>query len=72
MLGAATLTAQAYVATRTDSAYLPYDWYKALVVAGAREHALPPDYVAMLDAQPCMVDTNLERRRKNQLLTDAR
>ncbi len=70
--GGATLTAQAYVATRTDAAYLPYDWYKALVVAGAREHALPSDYVAMLEAQPCTVDGNEERRRKNLLLTGAR
>lgn len=72
MLGGATLAAQAYVATRTDAAYLPYDWYKALVVAGAREHDLPPDYVAVLEAQPCIADANEERRRKNLLLTDAR
>ncbi len=72
MLGDATLTVQAYVATRTDGAYVPYDWYKALVVAGAREHVLPPDYVALLEAQPCIADADEERRRKNLLLTDAR
>jgi cation transport regulator ChaC len=72
ILGGATLAAQAYVATRTNAAYLPYDWYKALVVAGAREHDLPPDYVAALEAQPCTIDTNEERRRKNLLLADAR
>jgi gamma-glutamylcyclotransferase len=72
ILGGATLTAQAYFATRTDPAYRPYDWYRALVVAGAREHALPPDYVAVLEAQPCTVDVNEERRRKNLLLTNAR
>lgn len=72
MLGGATLAVQAYVATRRDAAYLPYDWYKALVVAGAREHDLPPDYVAVLKAQPCTIDTNEGRRRKNLLLTDAR
>lgn len=72
VLGGSTLSAQTYVATRTDAAYLPYDWYKALVVAGAREHALPPDYVAVLEAQQCMVDANDERRRKNLRLTDAR
>jgi cation transport regulator ChaC len=72
ILGGATLAAQAYVATRTNAAYLPYDWYKALVVAGAREHDLPPDYVAVLEAQPCTIDTNEERRRKNQLLADTR
>lgn len=64
MLGSATLTAQAYIATRKDSAYLPYDWYKALVVAGAREHALPPDYLAAMEAQPCTTDANEARRRK--------
>ena len=72
ILGGATLAAQAYVATRTNAAYLPYEWYKALVVAGAREHDLPPDYVAVLEAQPCTIDTNEDRRRKNLLLADAR
>jgi cation transport regulator ChaC len=72
MLGGEKLTALAYIATRTNAAYLPYDWYRALVVAGAREHALPPDYVADLEAQPCKVDVNKERQRKNLLLTDAK
>lgn len=72
ILGGATLAARAYVATRTNAAHLPYDWYKALVVAGAREHDLLPDYVAVLEAQPSTIDTNEERRRKNLLLADAR
>lgn len=69
MLGGVTLVAQAYVATQSDAAYLPYDWYKALVVAGAREHELPPDYVTLLEAQPCKFDTNERRRQKHLLLT---
>lgn len=72
MLGGERLTAQVYVATHTNAVYLPYDWYRALVVAGAREHALPSDYVAVLEMQPCKVDVNEERRRKNLLLTDAK
>ena len=31
---------------------VPYAWYKRLVIEGAREHGLPADYVAMLEAWP--------------------
>lgn len=72
VLAGETLTAQAYGATHTDAECLPYDWYKALVLAGAREHALPAGYIAALEAQPCTVDADEERRRKNLLLAGAR
>jgi hypothetical protein len=29
-----------------DESLRPYGWYKEFVLAGAREHGLPPDYVA--------------------------
>ena len=37
----------------SDPSLTPYDWYKAFVLAGAREHGLPQDYVAALDAVAC-------------------
>jgi gamma-glutamylcyclotransferase len=42
----------AYFATDKDPSLLPYHWYKAFVVAGATEHALPTDYIAALQNVP--------------------
>ena len=40
------LEAVTYYATRKDSALKPFTWYKELVLEGAREHGLPPEYVS--------------------------
>lgn len=53
--------ASTYLATSRDSSLLPYDWYLALVIAGAREHGLENDYVAMLRAVACGSDPNSNR-----------
>lgn len=37
-----------YLATRTKPDCKPYDWYLALVIAGAREHKLDEDHHALL------------------------
>lgn len=37
-----------YLATRFKPDCVPYDWYLALVIAGAHEHKLEKDYQAML------------------------
>ncbi len=34
----------------------PYDWYRDIVAAGAREHGLPADYVARIEAAPAVPD----------------
>ncbi|MGV6826937.1 MAG: gamma-glutamylcyclotransferase family protein [bacterium] len=39
------ITAMTYYATRIDSELRPYHWYKAHVLAGAREHGLPAKYI---------------------------
>lgn len=45
-----------------DPALAPFDWYHALVVAGAREHRLPADYIAALQ-RATVDDPDAERRR---------
>lgn len=45
-----SVEAWTYLALRTDPARRPYRWYRDIVVAGARHHALPADYVAALAA----------------------
>lgn len=64
----ASVEAEAYRATDVDPALPPYGWYKALVVAGAREHGLPEDYVRTLDAIEAVRDTDETRRREHAAL----
>ena len=67
-----SVEAFAYVAqpAYVDDALLPYEWYHALVLAGAREHSLPPSYVATLGAVRSYPDPNEARRRKYRTLLD--
>ena len=39
------LAACTYVSEKRDANLLPYDWYKDLVLKGAKEHSLPSDYI---------------------------
>ena len=63
--GADRLRAKAYVATTIDPTLKPYFWYRALVIAGAREHGLPANYVAQLQAVPVDQDPDRKRHDKN-------
>jgi len=44
------LDCETYRSGLRDPSLRPHDWYVALVVDGAREHALPPDWIASLEA----------------------
>jgi hypothetical protein len=65
---AGSLCAWTYQATNIDHMARPYTWYKALVVAGAREHGLPADYVAALEAAATKVDHDAQRSAANMRL----
>jgi gamma-glutamylcyclotransferase (GGCT)/AIG2-like uncharacterized protein YtfP len=56
--------AQTYIANResVDESCVPFEWYKALVVAGALEHGLPDDYVRALQGIVAVRDPDSERR----------
>lgn len=58
----------AYYATNTDPARKPYTWYRALVVAGAREHGFPDSYIAQVEATPAELDANRARHDANMAL----
>lgn len=47
-----------YIASHanTDPSLRPYDWYFNLILAGVRQHALPPDYRARIEAMPPVID----------------
>ena len=50
------VTAEVYVSTELTADPVPYESYKELIVAGAREHKLPRDYVEYLEQLPSKPD----------------
>jgi hypothetical protein len=54
--------------TSIDRSLQPYDWYLALVIAGAREHALPAEYITHLEATAFKADAEPSRRSRLQAL----
>ncbi|HUK31292.1 MAG TPA: gamma-glutamylcyclotransferase [Candidatus Acidoferrum sp.] len=63
-----------YIASpaNTDDGLRPYTWYKRFLVEGAREHALPPEYIASLENIDAAQDTDAARdRRKRALACEA-
>ena len=47
-----TVSAETYVAQVLTQEPAAFDWYKQLVVEGAREQGLPEDYIAALERLP--------------------
>jgi hypothetical protein len=62
--------AKAYQATQCDPALRPYYWYRALVLAGAKEHGLPEEYVANLAVVETMEDPDRSRHETNMRLIE--
>lgn len=58
----------AYKATNIDPQLKPYSWYKALAVAGAKEHELPEAYIGQLLAAPAKEDNDRGRHDLNMRL----
>ena len=54
-----------------DDTLAPMDWYKEIVLLGARYHGLPEDYVAAIDRTPSVPDHDDERNRVHATLIDA-
>jgi hypothetical protein len=51
-----------------DDSLRPFEWYKRLVVAGAREHQLPAPYVEALEGIPAIPDPDPKRDAKKRAL----
>ena len=64
----ATIAAMAYIAIVKDPKRRPYDWYKAFVLQGATENALPTAYIESIKTVPSQPDLNATRRASNQAL----
>lgn len=50
------VVAEVYTSTQLTSKPVPYEWYKNLVLAGAREHELPQEYLDYLEGLPSKAD----------------
>lgn len=54
--GGKTVAAEVFVSETLISDAVAYDWYKALLIEGAREHELPEEYVRYLESLPAKPD----------------
>ena len=63
LLDGRTTDAETYVAgdRHIDTARVPFDWYRDLVLAGAVEHGLPPSYIEELARVPAVSDPEAVR-----------
>lgn len=61
-----------YYATNKDPTLRPYQWYKALVIAAAREHGLPARYRSGLELVVTVSDPDHARTRGYGALLPAR
>ena len=57
-----------YVAICIDPSAVPYDWYHALVLTGAQEHALPSHYLQGLHGVRRVADSDSERAARHYRL----
>lgn len=58
-----------YIASQPNNSGLrPYTWYKGFLVEGAREHALPPAYIATLENIDAVQDASTDRDRRKRAL----
>jgi gamma-glutamylcyclotransferase len=68
LAGGNTIHAKAYLASSPEAHLKPYDWYLALVIAGAREHNLDQDYVARFRAVAYDVDRDEHRNTRRRAI----
>ncbi len=54
--------ANTYLATQPDNGLKPFDWYLALVIAGAKQHNLPIEQILAFHQTPYLIDTQSNRQ----------
>lgn len=62
------LVALMYRATDVVPSLAPYSWYKAMVIAGAREHGLPDAYIRSLESAAASNDPDKARHARNMTI----
>ena len=56
-----------YLANKTRTNLRAFDWYKAYILGGARQHDLPTEYLTLLEQLPDRPDDNAERQHQNRI-----
>jgi hypothetical protein len=55
-----------------DDGLKPYGWYKDFVLAGGREHGLPPEYIAeYIQSVEAIEDSNKTRDKKQRAMLES-
>ena len=67
-----TVKASTYIATLSDDRLRPFDWYLALVIAGALHHALDAAHAEWLQTVTYVIDTDHTRKGRNEALAALR
>lgn len=62
------VTATSYIASQTQAGLQPYDWYLALIVAGAWEHDLARHHVDRLAGSDFAIDRDEDRHARKLAL----
>ncbi len=62
------MEAVTYYATNIDEELLPYEWYKDLVLYGAKEHGLPEHHIEYIESIESKKDLKESRREENRSL----
>ncbi len=57
-------------ASHTDESLAPYDWYRELVLAGARAHSFPVDYLQRIESVAAVPDPDPTRRADQWALVE--
>lgn len=65
----ASVSVTTYRATATDHALMPYDWYLALVIAGARRHDLDVGHIDRLLQIQYLVDPDRDRAGRREAMS---
>ena len=57
-----------YRATSRQAGLQPYDWYLALVLAGASQQGMPEAYIDRLRERPFRQDSEVKRKTRREAL----
>ena len=57
-----------YLASKSKNDRKPYDWYLALIIAGAREHGLTEEYIARVSDVEFAIDHVADRNQRRVAL----
>jgi gamma-glutamylcyclotransferase len=66
-LGATHSGVLVYLANKKQTNLRAFDWYKAYVLGGARQHDLPTEYLTFLEQLPDRHDDDVERQHQNRI-----